>query len=95
LELRVGAAPTLAGLPPAAHVANAGGVVRLRLPTPAHGRYVLIWFTSLPPGPAGTYQASVYNLQLEGRAGRPRLKAQPNRALVCENGHGCGRAWSR
>jgi hypothetical protein len=68
LELRVGAAPALADLPPAAHVANAGGVVRLRLPTPAHGRYVLIWFTSLPPGPVGTFQASVYDLQLEGRA---------------------------
>ena len=64
----MGAAPALAGLPPAAHVADAGGVVRLRLPTPAHGRYVLIWFTSLPPGPAGTFQARVYGLQLEGRA---------------------------
>jgi hypothetical protein len=68
LQLRVGAAPALADLPPAAHVANAGGVVRLRLPTPAHGRYVLIWFTSLPPDPAGTFQASVHNLQLKGRA---------------------------
>jgi hypothetical protein len=68
LELRVGAAPALAALTPVAHTANAGGVVRLRLPTPAHGRYVLIWFTSLPPDPAGTFQASVYNLQLEGRA---------------------------
>ena len=68
LELRVGATPALADLPPAAHVANAGGVVRLRLPTPAHGRYVLIWFTSPPPGPVGTFQASVYDLQLEGRA---------------------------
>ena len=68
LELRVGVAPALADLPPAAHVANAGGVVRLRLPTPAHGRYVLIWFTSLPPDPAGTFQARVYDLRLEGRA---------------------------
>lgn len=67
LELRVGAAPALAGLPPAAHVADAGGVVRLRLPTPAHGRYVLIWFTSLPPDPVGTFQVSVYDLRLEGR----------------------------
>jgi len=67
-QLRVGAAPALAALPPVAHAANAGGVVRLRLTTPAHGRYVLIWFTSLPPDPAGTFQASVYNLRLEGRA---------------------------
>ena len=68
LELRVGAAPALAGLPPAAQVANAGSVIRLRLPTPAHGWYVLIWFTSLPPDSAGTFQARVYDLQLEGRA---------------------------
>jgi transcriptional regulator with XRE-family HTH domain len=67
-QLRVGAAPALADLPPVAHAANASGVVRLQLATPAHGRYLLIWFTSLPPGPAGTFQASVYNLRLEGRA---------------------------
>jgi hypothetical protein len=42
-------------------------VVYLRLTKPAHGRYVLIWFTSLPPDPAGSFQVSVYDLQLEGR----------------------------
>ena len=68
LQLRVGATPTLAELLPVAHAADTGGVVRLRLTTPAHGRYVLIWFTSLPPGPAGTFQASVYNVRLEGQA---------------------------
>jgi hypothetical protein len=67
LQLRVGAALTLADLPPVAQAADAGGVVRLRLRTPAHGRYVLIWFTRLPPDPAGTFQASVYDLRLEGR----------------------------
>jgi hypothetical protein len=66
-QLRVGAAPALADLPPVAHAANAGGVVRLQLVPPAHGRYVLIWFTSLPPDPAGTFQASVHSLRLEGR----------------------------
>ena len=66
-QLRVGAAPALADLPPVAHAVNAGGVVRLRLATPAHGRYVLLWFTSLPPGPAGTFQASVHSLRLQGR----------------------------
>jgi hypothetical protein len=67
-QLRAGAAPALASLRPVAHAANAGGVVWLRLTRPAHGRYVLIWFTSLPPDPAGTFQASVYDLQLAGRA---------------------------
>jgi transcriptional regulator with XRE-family HTH domain len=67
LQLRIGAAPVLADLPPVAHVANAGGVMRMRLTAPAHGRYVLIWFTRLPRDPAGNFQASVYSLRLEGR----------------------------
>ena len=46
---------------------NAGGVVRLRLTTPAHGRYLLIWFTSLARDPAGIFRASVYSLRLEGQ----------------------------
>ena len=66
-QLRAGAAPAMASLRPAAQAANAGGVVGLRLTRPAHGRYVLIWFTSLPPDPAGTFQENVYDLQLEGR----------------------------
>ena len=67
-QLRVGAAPVLARLPPVAQAAGTGGVVHLPLATPAHGRYVLIWFTSLPPGPAGTFQVSVYDVRLEGQA---------------------------
>jgi hypothetical protein len=49
-----------------ASAANAGGTVRLRLARPVHARYLLIWFTSLPPDPAGTYQAKVYNVRLRG-----------------------------
>jgi hypothetical protein len=67
-QLRVGAAPLLAGLPPVAQAVNTAGVVNLPLTTPAHGRYVLIWFTSLPRDPAGTFQASVYDIHLEGQA---------------------------
>ena len=66
-QLRVGTAPALADLSPVAQAADTGGVVDLRLTTPAHGRYVLIWFTSLPPDPAGSFQLSVYDLKLEGR----------------------------
>jgi len=67
-QLRVGAAPALADLRPVAHAAGAGGVVRLRLTAPARGRYLLLWFTRLPPDPAGTFQASVYDLRLDGLA---------------------------
>jgi cytoskeletal protein RodZ len=66
-QLRVGTAPVLADLAPVAQAADAGGAVRLRLTTPARGRYLLIWFTSLPRDSAGTFQASVYNLRVEGR----------------------------
>ena len=66
-QLRAGAAPALASLRPIARAAGAGGVVHLRFTRPAHGRYLLLWFTRLPPGPAGTFQASVYTLQVEGR----------------------------
>jgi hypothetical protein len=68
LQLRVGARPALTGLPPAARANNAGGVVRLRLTSPARGRYVLLWFTRLPADPAGTFQTGVYSIRLEGHA---------------------------
>ena len=67
-QLRVGARPALIRLPPAVRANNAGGVVRLRLTSPAHGRYVLVWFTRLPADPAGTFQAGVYNIRLDGHA---------------------------
>jgi cytoskeletal protein RodZ len=67
LQLRIGDAPALTDLRPAASAADAGGVLRLQLAAAVRGRYVLIWFTSLPPDPAGTFQASVYGVRLEGR----------------------------
>lgn len=50
----------------AAYASDAAGLVRLDITTPARGRYVLIWFTKLAPDTSGTYQASVYNVSLEG-----------------------------
>jgi hypothetical protein len=66
LALRVGNIATLAGLHTAAAANNAGGLVSLNPRRPAQGRYVLIWLTSLPPDSAGTYQASIFNIQLTG-----------------------------
>jgi transcriptional regulator with XRE-family HTH domain len=68
LQLRVGGTPALADMAPAARADGAGGVVRLRLASPAHGRYVLLWFTRLPPDPDGTFQVSVYDISLQGQA---------------------------
>ncbi len=85
IQLRVGTAARLADLPPVARAANAAGVVDLRPGTATRGRYVLIWFTSLPPDPAGTFQARVYDVQLTGRPelapavpppGRPALSSR-------------------
>ena len=68
-QVRVGAAASsLADLHSVARASNAGGQVSVRLTRPARGRYVLIWFTQLPPAASGTFQASVRNVSLEGWA---------------------------
>jgi hypothetical protein len=68
-QVRVGnAASSLADLRPAARVTGAGGQVHVRFSKPVRGRYALIWFTRLPPDASGTFQVSVYDVRLEGRA---------------------------
>jgi len=67
-QLRVGSRPTLGHLRPVARAGNAGGVVRLGLGRPAHGRYVLVWFTRLPANSTGTFQAAVHYIRLVGHA---------------------------
>jgi Helix-turn-helix domain len=67
LQVRVGATPALAAMPPVAHAVNTSGVVRLHITRPAHGRYVLIWFTKLPQDAAGTFRANVYHVSLKGQ----------------------------
>jgi hypothetical protein len=67
-QLRAGLGPgSLAGLPVRAREAGARGWVSIRLSQPVHARYVLIWFTRLPPDPSGTFQASVFDIRLQGR----------------------------
>jgi cytoskeletal protein RodZ len=65
-QIRVGNQPALAALARVAHSAGPGGVVRLRLASPARGRYVLVWLTRLPPDPAGTYKAEIYGISVKG-----------------------------
>jgi len=47
--------------------AGPGGIVELSLASPVHARYLLIWFTKLPPDNTGTYQASVYGITVRGQ----------------------------
>ena len=67
-QVRTGAAAaSLADTHPVTRVTGAGGQVDRQLTTPARGaRYVLIWFTRLPPDASGTFQATVYNVSLKG-----------------------------
>ena len=66
VQLRAGSRPVPAYLPRVASASNAGGTVQLRPGAPVHVRYVLVWFTKLPPDNAGTYQASVYKITVQG-----------------------------
>ena len=65
LQVRLGGTPS--DLRAAAHADDVGGTVRLILASPQRARYVLIWFTLLPPDGAGTYQESVYRIVVNGR----------------------------
>jgi hypothetical protein len=67
VELRAGNTPTLADLQTVATAANAGGVLQLQPAGPVRGRYLLIWFTKLPPDNSGTFQAFIYGVKLKGQ----------------------------
>jgi putative intracellular protease/amidase len=66
IDLRAGSKPVPAWLPRVARATNAGRTATFRLSAPAHVRYLLIWFTKLPPDNAGTYRASVYRITVRG-----------------------------
>ncbi len=67
LELRAGNMATMADLPQVASSAGAGGTIQLKPANPARARYLLLWFTALPPDGFGTYQALVYNVSVTGQ----------------------------
>ena len=66
LELRLGAAPDLGALPVVATGTATRDQLGLPLASPAKGRYVLLWFTRLPPDDAGTYQLFVHQVAIQG-----------------------------
>ena len=88
-QIRVGSARDLAGLPVVARSAGPGGVIRLPLASPAHGRYVLVWFTQLPQDAAGTFQVSVFNLVVRGQGYRAAWSRPASSAST--DGGGSGR----
>ncbi len=66
LVLRAGNQPVLADLVPVTRSADTGGTITLAPGHPVAARYLLIWFTRLPPDNAGTYQATIYHVNLTG-----------------------------
>jgi len=68
LQLRAGGTPVLASLRKVAASTGAGGTVQLSLSSPVQARYLLIWFTTLPPDSSGTYQATVYDITVKGQS---------------------------
>lgn len=69
VQVRVGDIAALADLSIVAAVTDVGGTVRLPTAIQASGKYVLIWFTALPPIGQGKYQVSVYNATVDGTTG--------------------------
>ena len=65
VQVHVGSTASLDS-PTVASAWSAGGTVRLTAATAAKGRYVLIWFTRLPPDGHGHYQVSVYDIEVDG-----------------------------
>jgi serine/threonine protein kinase len=59
---------TADGMPTVASATNVGGLQTFRITSNATGRYVLIWFTKLPPwtGHPGKYQEQIYNIVVKG-----------------------------
>ena len=67
LQLKVGDGTAPQDFRVAATADDTGGAVRLTFPHPASARYLLIWFTQLPPNGVGQFQESVYHVLVNGR----------------------------
>jgi Helix-turn-helix domain len=68
VQLRAGNTPSLADLPVVAQATNPGGTLTLQAGSQVRARYLLVWFTQLPPDNAGAYEAYVYNVSVSGTA---------------------------
>jgi Helix-turn-helix domain len=64
VQLRAGTSPSDLKFIGGAKAASATTMIR---PREIRVRYLLVWFTVLPPDSNGTYQAAVYNIALQGQ----------------------------
>jgi hypothetical protein len=67
LQVRLGTAPDPSALPVVTTATAGGDTLSLPLTAPARARYVLVWFTRLPPDGAGTYQVLVHQITVQGQ----------------------------
>ncbi|MGH3210849.1 MAG: hypothetical protein ACRDNO_24145, partial [Trebonia sp.] len=71
LQIRIGNGTASQDLLVGAKANDVGGVVKLTLRHPTAARYLLIWFTQLPPDGSGHYAASVSHVVVTGRHQAP------------------------
>ena len=83
LQIRAGSGTAPQDLRVAATASNAAGVVRLTLPHPVAARYLLVWFTQLPPDGAGHYQETRLPRPGHRAALTTRAAAVPLRLVPC------------
>jgi putative peptide zinc metalloprotease protein len=65
------AAATLRTFKTVARADDIAGRYTFKAGTPAEGRYVLIWFTRLPPAGPGRFAAQIFNVTVRGWRARP------------------------
>jgi hypothetical protein len=68
VQVFVSDSPSISGQAAVGSAANLSGSVKLLTGSGATGRYVIAWFTQLPPNsdPAGTYEVNVYDVAVDG-----------------------------
>lgn len=67
LQLRLGSAPESGALRVVKTATATGQHLSLPLTAPTKARYVLVWFTRLPPNGAGTYQVFLHQVTVQGQ----------------------------
>jgi hypothetical protein len=62
------AAVTLPAFRTVGRADDIGGTPTIKVARPVRGRYVLIWFTKLPPAGAARFAAGTFNIVVRGSA---------------------------